>query len=65
VLRLSYLAEVEDKQLVDQRLSVVKQQVLDAWKAMDGAYQLTIEPEVFWRLGGPQKKPAVRAPQSR
>jgi uncharacterized repeat protein (TIGR01451 family) len=65
VLRLSYLAELEDAQLVDQRLSAVKQQVLDAWKAMDGAYQLTIEPEVFWRTGGPPKKPAMRAPASR
>ena len=52
-------------QLVDQRLDAVKQQVLDAWKAMDGAYQLTIEPEVFWRRGGPPKQPAVRAPASR
>ena len=48
------------QQLVEQRLGAVKQQVLSAWKAMDGAYQLTIEPEVFWRLGGPQKKPDVR-----
>src|SRR5882672_7154118 len=65
VLRLSYLAEVEDEQLVERRLSAVKQQVLDGWKAIDGAYQLTIEPEVFWRLGGPQKKPAVCAPANR
>jgi len=65
VLRLSYLAEIEDAQLVERRLSAVRQQVLNAWKAMDGAYQLTIEPEVFWRLGEPPKKPAVRAPASR
>ena len=65
VLRLSYLAEVEDEQLVQKRLGAVKRQILDAWKAMDGAYQLTIEPEVFWRLGGPQKKPDLRTPASR
>jgi uncharacterized repeat protein (TIGR01451 family) len=65
VLRLSYLAELEDTQLVDRRLNVIKQQVLNAWKAMDGGYQLTIEPEVFWRTGGPPKQPAVRAPASR
>jgi hypothetical protein len=63
VLRLSYLAEVEDEQLVRRRLSTVKQQVLDAWKGMDGAYQLTIEPEVFWRLGSPPKQSAVRKTQ--
>ena len=65
VLRLSYLAEVEDEQLVQNRLGAVKRQILDAWKAMDGAYQLTIEPEVFWRLGGPPKKPDLRTPASR
>jgi hypothetical protein len=37
--------------------------VLDAWKAMDGAYQLTIEPEVFWRLGSPPKHSAVSKTQ--
>ena len=60
VLRLSYLAEVEDAQLVEQRLRAVKQEVLSAWKAMDSSYQLTIEPEVFWRLGKPPKQPTVR-----
>jgi uncharacterized repeat protein (TIGR01451 family) len=65
VLRLSYLAEVEDEQLVQRRLSSVKQQVLKGWKAIDGAYQLTIEPEVFWRTDGPPKQPALRTPANR
>jgi len=26
---------------------------------------LTIEPEVFWRLGAPSKQPAVRVPKKR
>jgi hypothetical protein len=60
VLRLSYLAEIEDAQLVERRLSAVKQQVLSGWKALDGSYQLTIEPEVFWRLGSPPKQRGVR-----
>jgi uncharacterized repeat protein (TIGR01451 family) len=65
VLRLSYLAEVEDAELVERRLNAVKQEVLNAWKAMDCCYQLTIEPEVFWRLGSPPKQPARRAPANR
>ena len=65
VLRLSYLAEVEDAQLVERRLNAVKQEVLNAWKAMDCCYQLTVEPEVFWRLGSPPKQPAKRAPANR
>jgi uncharacterized repeat protein (TIGR01451 family) len=56
LLRLSYLAEVEDEQLVEQRLNVIKQQVLTGWKALDGPYELKIEPEVFWRMGGPPKR---------
>ena len=64
-LRLSYLAEVEDEQLVERRLSSVKAQVLNAWKELNCCYQLTIEPEVFWRLGGPPERPAVRAPADR
>ena len=59
VLRLSYLADVEDEQLVQRRLKVVKQQILDAWKAApmgdDTSYALEVEPEVFWRRGGPTK----------
>ena len=59
VLRLSYLADVEDEQLVQRRLKAVKQQILDAWKAADSSYALEVEPEVFWRRGGPPK--AARA----
>ena len=55
VLRLSYLADVEDEQLVQQRLKVMKQLILDAWKAADSSYALEVEPEVFWRRGGPPK----------
>ncbi|HUG03681.1 MAG TPA: hypothetical protein VML92_04545 [Steroidobacteraceae bacterium] len=65
VLRLSYVADTEDAELVDRRLAAVKQQLTDDWKAMDCCYLLTIEPEVFWRLGGPPGQPAVTAPESR
>jgi large repetitive protein len=56
VLRLTYLADVEDTKLVDRRLSAVKQTVMDAWKALDSGYALEVEPVVFWRRGGPPDK---------
>ena len=64
LLRLSYLAEVEDARLVEQRLNAVKQQLLTGWKALDGPYELKIEPEVFWRMGGPPQR-GVRQEGSR
>jgi uncharacterized repeat protein (TIGR01451 family) len=65
VLRLSYVADVEDPALVERRLQAFKQQVLDAWKAANAGYALTIEPEVFWRRGGPPVRPAVRVPEGK
>ena len=60
VLRLSYLADLEDAALVSQRLDTVKKEVMDAWKAKDGAYDLDVEPEVFWRRGEPPKAAELR-----
>jgi hypothetical protein len=65
VLRLSYVADLEDPKLVDERMATLKKQITDAWEAMNCCYQLTIEPEVFWRLGAPPKQPVVRVPESR
>jgi uncharacterized repeat protein (TIGR01451 family) len=55
VLRLSYLADVEDPRLVDQRVATIKKQIMDAWRAAEDccAYDLVVEPEVFWRRGEP------------
>jgi hypothetical protein len=55
VLRLSYLADLEDPQLVDARLTALRRQVEAAWQAVEGgpSYELAIEPEVFWRRGEP------------
>ncbi|MDD2580920.1 MAG: hypothetical protein PHR66_02890, partial [Desulfuromonadaceae bacterium] len=50
VLRLSYLAEVENKGLVEQRVQVIKKEISGKW---DGDYPLTIETEIFWRRGSP------------
>ena len=27
------------------------------WSTSDAAYELIVEPEIYWRLGGPVKKP--------
>jgi len=60
VLHVSYLADLEDEELVERRLAVIKEEIMNAWKASNGAYPLTIEPEVFWRLGAPPKKSTMR-----
>ena len=59
-LRLSYVADIEDPELVDRRLAAVKKEIADAWEALDCCYQLTIEPEVFWRTGEPPPRSLVR-----
>jgi uncharacterized repeat protein (TIGR01451 family) len=65
VLRLSYVADTEDAALVERRVQAVKRQVSDAWGAGKDSYVLTIEPEVFWRLGAPPKRLDVHLPESR
>jgi hypothetical protein len=64
VLRLSYVADVEDAALVDRRLRAVQEQVTQAWEALNCCYALTVEPEIFWRLGAPPGRPVVRVPDS-
>jgi uncharacterized repeat protein (TIGR01451 family) len=60
VLRLSYLADVEDKPLVDRRLEAVDQMITDSWRAMNCCYELTIEREIYWLRGSPPKEPVER-----
>jgi uncharacterized repeat protein (TIGR01451 family) len=55
VLRLSYVADVEDESLVDARLDVLKDEIMNEWQALNCCYELVIEPEIFWRLGSPPK----------
>ena len=65
VLRLSYVADTEDAALVEQRVQAIKRQLTEAWDAKKDGYVLAIEPEVFWRLGGPPKRLDGRVPGSR
>jgi hypothetical protein len=62
VLRLSYLGDLEERRLVEQRLDALKETVLDAWAADEGAsYELEVETELFWRRGAPADDDPVRA----
>jgi uncharacterized repeat protein (TIGR01451 family) len=60
VLRLSYLADLEDPRLVDARLTALRRQIESAWQSADAqpSYELAIEPEVFWRRGEPAGVPS-------
>jgi len=55
-LRLSYVADVEPEELVEQRLELLKSQISSAWEEIGCCYELVIEPEIHWRLGGPVKR---------
>lgn len=57
VLRLAYLADVEDPALVERRVEAVRQRIAAAWEGRNCCYRLTIEHEVFWRLGAPPARP--------
>jgi uncharacterized repeat protein (TIGR01451 family) len=56
VLRLAYVADVEDESLVNERIDAIQRQIATAWDEQNCCYELVIEPEVFWRLGAPPKK---------
>jgi uncharacterized repeat protein (TIGR01451 family) len=58
-LRLSYVADVEGADLVEARLAAVKRQIEDAWEGQ-GDYELTIEPEIYWRRGAPLDETSTR-----
>ena len=53
ILRLSYLADVEDPKLVERRIDAMTKLVTDSWTEAHGGYSLVIEHEVFWRTGKP------------
>lgn len=57
VLRLSYLADLENQDLVEARLAAIKTQVTEAWPTAGADYELTVEQQTFWRLGAPVKRP--------
>jgi uncharacterized repeat protein (TIGR01451 family) len=56
ILRLSYVGDTEEEGLVERRIKAIKSQLTKAWGSPKNNYALTIEPEVFWRRGGPPKR---------
>ena len=56
ILRLSYVADTEEERLVERRMQAIKSQVTKAWGTTKNSYALTVEPEVFWRRGGPPRR---------
>ena len=58
VLRLSYLADLENPDLVEARMAAIKQEVMQAWPSAGANYQLTVEQQTFWRRGAPVQRPA-------
>ena len=59
VLRLSYLADVEEAALVNRRVNAIRTQIGDMWAELNCCYELTIETEVHWRLGAPPPQPKL------
>lgn len=58
-LRLSYLADVEDPRLVDDRVEALRARIMSSWDPLQHGYELSVEPEIFWRRGGPPERPTV------
>lgn len=52
-LRISYLADVEDEGLVDDRIDAVKEKIQQTWEKVNCCQELMIETEIFWRRGAP------------
>jgi uncharacterized repeat protein (TIGR01451 family) len=57
ILRLTYVADIEPKKLVEDRLETIEKRIRDAWAAQDRP-AIEIETEIYWRRGGPVKRPA-------
>jgi uncharacterized repeat protein (TIGR01451 family) len=64
VLRLSYVADKEDGELVKRRVEAFKRQLSEG-RDPANRFAITIETEVFWRRGGPPKQSKVRVPESK
>ena len=52
----SDFADLESETLVNQRLDDLKDRIMSTWLQEGAGYELVIEPEVFWRLGGPVRQ---------
>jgi large repetitive protein len=60
LLRISYLADVEDATLVNLRVEAVKADIYRRWAELNCCYPLAIETETYWRRGAPPDRSAKR-----
>jgi uncharacterized repeat protein (TIGR01451 family) len=65
VLRLSYLADLEEPALVEARTEAMQRWVEDAWSSSGGRYELEVETDVFWRLGEATERPRAERGDAR
>lgn len=59
ILRISYLADVESRGLVNDRIEVVKQEIMKLREQTNCCSAMTVETEVFWRRGGPPDRGGI------
>ncbi len=59
IVRVAYLAEVEDEKLVQARVKHLKTMITEQWESMDCCYTLNVETEVYWRRGSPPDRSGV------
>ncbi|WP_175452576.1 isopeptide-forming domain-containing fimbrial protein [Thiohalomonas denitrificans] len=56
VVRIAYLADVEEPSLVKRRLRALRKSISGKWEELNCCYPLTVETETFWRRGAPPKR---------
>ena len=59
ILRISYLADIEETGLVDDRIDVIKQEIMRLREEQNCCEVLTVETEIFWRRGGPPSRGSI------
>ena len=55
---------VESEALVQRRLDALKNRIMTEWEYVGRSYELIVEPEIFWRLGGPREETEGRCTMS-
>ncbi|WP_303906204.1 isopeptide-forming domain-containing fimbrial protein [Thiohalomonas denitrificans] len=56
VVRIAYLADVEQPSLVKRRLRALRKSITGKWEELNCCYPLTVETETFWRRGVPPER---------
>ena len=59
ILRIAYLADIEETGLVNDRIDIIKQEIQKLIEQKECCSALTIESEIFWRRGGPPTRGSI------